>query len=494
MPTHKIAFAGTDGRTLLSAVVASGKNQNDYQGMVVRGNPAMQKWAEWMDWPVQFVDTDDNSADSYAKALARSQPDWVMPMPEGLLFNGVVDRIRDNGFSSQVIGLDASAAFIEGDKIECKRALGERIPFAPEWVVVDAKDWQCVKAVVLRYLRDFGGAVLKYPYSAGGKGARVIQDGWELASVYKDLLADYKKDYKQFHGNREWPLLIESRMAGFEISFTALIDGNGNYAMLPTALDYPGRFEGPPGGSNPVTGGMGSVSPHPLETPALMDMAAKQIIEPFIEVAREKGFLRPCVIYPGCFVSFVSDPVTGRMEPDLIRVCEINIRPGEPEWQPIVRRVANLGELIRATGNNQLHQVQPKVRDGQVSICIALVTGPGGLDGQKGYPWSVTKHEPMEIDAAYLKKKNIQLIPSAMGWSEEKGFYSDGTRVGFLNANGQVKDGQTKAEVADKLQNKILNTFDNHKVRVVPREDRNGNRLDLRRDIGQDFNLAEQLQ
>ena len=56
-----------------------------------------------------------------------------------------------------------------------------------------------------------------------------------------------------FGGKGNWPLLIESLMSGVEISFTILVDKNGNFQILPTAMDYPERFEGPAGKKNPIT-------------------------------------------------------------------------------------------------------------------------------------------------------------------------------------------------------------------------------------------------
>ena len=57
---------------------------------------------------------------------------------------------------------------------------------------------------------------------------------------------------------------------------------------------------------------------------------------------------------------------------------------------------------IEATAEGSLADIYPEVRDNQVALCIALVTGPGGPDGQKGYPWSCTKGEPVEIDFNYM--------------------------------------------------------------------------------------------
>jgi phosphoribosylamine--glycine ligase len=100
----------------------------------------------------------------------------------------------------------------------------------------------------------------------------------------------------------------------------------------------------------------------------------------------------------------------------------------------------------------------------------------------------------MEIDFKYMKRKGIQMIPSAMSFSEADGlFKSDGTRVAFLNANATVKPDASRGEVANRLRSKLTAAFDNGKIRVIPRENPDGNRLDIRRDIGTNYMIAEQL-
>lgn len=495
----KIAFAGTDGRTLLSALVtatATSDNHDEvFGGVVIRGTPSMPEFCRIMDWPVEFVATASNSVEDYARAiiaaLKEGKIDFILPMPESLLFEGLVDAVAQAGFGDQILGLNQSGAFIEGDKIECKKLCRDAgIPVAASWNEVEARDYQGILSTCLNYIHNYGGAVLKYPYSAGGKGARIILNSWEIREVYDGLIRDYKADYKKLYGSKgTWPLLIESLMSGVEISFTMLVDRNGNFQILPTAMDYPERFEGPAGKKNPITGGMGAVSPHPLETPELIEMAGSVIARPLIQSMKEKNILRPCVLYPGCFVSMDSE-----MRPTMIRVSEINIRPGEPEAQPVIRRLRNLGVLIRATLEGNLNAVEPEVRTDQLAMCSALVTGPGGPDGQKGYPWSCTRGEPVEIDYKYMKRKGIQVIPSAMMCSpDENGFKSDGTRVAFLNINMTVKPDESRGQAADRSRNKLLAAFDNGKIRVIPREDANGNRLDLRRDIGFHYIEAERI-
>ena len=493
----KIAFAGTDGRTLLWAYVTSTATSeihwDTYEGFVVRGTPAMPAMVNQLNWPVTFIPTASNSVDDYAaaiiEALSQNRVDYVVPMPEGLLFDGLVDKVNEAGFGDRIMGLAKAGAFIEGDKLACKKLCMEAgIAVADNWAEVDARDYDSVLQFCLDYIDRFGGAVLKYPYSAGGKGARVIHTSWQIREVYDTLMNDYRANYKKLFRKNRWPLLIESLMAGIEISFTLLVDGNGAYQILPTSMDYPERFAAPPGPDNPITGGTGAVSPHPMETPELMRMAGETIAEPLIAIMQKKGILRPSILYPGCFVSF-----NELGQPTRIRVSEINIRPGEPEAQPVARRLRNLGPMIAAAMEGRLDEVPPEVRDEQVAICIALMTGPGGPDGQKGYPWSCTRGEVVEIDLKYLNRKGIQLIPSAMAFMDDAVYKSDGTRVAFINANATVKEGAVRGEVADRLARKLLAAYKNGKVRVIPREDANGNRLALREDIGHCFALSEKI-
>ena len=137
----------------------------------------MPSFAEKMGWPVGFIPTADNTVPAYVEALngafEREDLDMALVMPEALLFDGLVDQIATAGFGDRIIGLNKAGAFIEGDKIACKRFCHEaKIPVAPAWAEVDARDFRAVAGVCLDYLHDHGGAVLKYPYSAGGKGSR----------------------------------------------------------------------------------------------------------------------------------------------------------------------------------------------------------------------------------------------------------------------------------------------------------------------------------
>ena len=496
MNTTRIAFAGTDGRSCLGAYIVSTatseSSTSKFEGSVIRGTPGMVEYARQNNWPITFLPTDDNSTDAYARTVIQSLGqgliDYVVPMPEALLFDGLVDRVEKAGFGDRIAGHTKKSSFMEGDKISCRK-WGERhgVPGAPQWREVDAKDYSSVLEYCLKLFDVYGGAVLKFPYSAGGKGARVITSPWQIRTTYDQLMSDYEGKYKAMFRGSNWPLLIESRMAGIEISLTILVDSKGNFQVLPTALDYPERFPGLPGKDNPITGGMGSISPHPMETEDLIKMARTLIAEPIVRGMKKDSFLRPCILYPGCIISFDHN-----MRPKGMRVCEINIRPGEPEFQAVARRTRNLGALIEAMFSGSLDKVKPNVREDQISMTIALVTGPGGPKGQKGYPWSVTKFEPMEIDTSYLRKRGIFFLPSAMTHQQDR-FLSDGTRVAYLLGNTAVKSDTTKTIAARQLRQKLMLAHEAKKVRVVPREDQQGDRLVVRADIGEHYQLSEEL-
>ncbi|MFZ2089877.1 MAG: hypothetical protein WAU47_15010, partial [Desulfobaccales bacterium] len=194
----RIGYVGTDGRSLLAALDTSRATSELYagsfEGLVVRGTPSMPPWAEKMQWPVRFIPTRSNSLEDYAQALIGAfqsgELDIAFVMPESLIFQGLVDRVAEAGYGDKIIGPDSRGAFIEADKIACKHLCQEAgIPVAPAWTEVDARDYGAVLRTCLEYLHDFGGVVLKYPYSAGGKGARIILNSWEIRDFYNLLIS-----------------------------------------------------------------------------------------------------------------------------------------------------------------------------------------------------------------------------------------------------------------------------------------------------------------
>ena len=76
MTKTSIGFVGTDGRSFLAALetsrAVSDLYPGDYQGVVVRGTPAMPPFAHRLKWPVGFIPVAENTAEAYAEALIRA--------------------------------------------------------------------------------------------------------------------------------------------------------------------------------------------------------------------------------------------------------------------------------------------------------------------------------------------------------------------------------------------------------------------------------------
>ncbi|UCD90363.1 MAG: hypothetical protein JSW04_02690 [Desulfobacterales bacterium] len=526
MAKKTIGFVGPDGRTYMCAYTVSTVESEKYTGAIIKGmtgmGPIMDAVRGKKKWTMKILPVEGSSVENYKqvilKAFQDGDIDYAVIMPEDLLYEGLVNELIEAGYGDQIIGLTKEAAFIEGDKVKAKIWMERAgVPVAP-FNVADAKNLLQIKEIVIDYMRNHGGAVIKYPYSAGGKGARPVFRVEDILDVWNILLKDYSKNYKLLHGDDQWPLLIEAWKSEIEISFTSLVDKNGNFQILPTAMDYPLRFEGPPSQTNPVTGGMAAIGMHPAETPELLKMVGDKVIHPFVEEMKKGGILRPCILYPGCRVSI--DPFSGK--PVDILVYEMNVRAGEPEMQVVSRRLKNLGELTVAALEGRLDAVEPDVRSDQISICLALVTGPGGPRGQKGYPDSYTKFEPIDINFKSLAKRGILMVPSNVSWDEDsQRLVSDGSRVFYLSKNATVKPEQKRGEAAETLRNTLLQAFDQGLVRVIPREAeetfeaaeilyqqgnipkaefekaemtfKKANRLDLRRDPGRIYEEWDQL-
>ena len=71
----KIGFAGTDGRTYLSAYTVSTATSDlykgSYTGVVIRGTSSMPEFAKILNIPIEFIETKDNSVESYSQAIEK---------------------------------------------------------------------------------------------------------------------------------------------------------------------------------------------------------------------------------------------------------------------------------------------------------------------------------------------------------------------------------------------------------------------------------------
>lgn len=234
--------------------------------------------------------------------------------PEAPLALGLADRLRAEG--KVVFGPGRAAAQVEASKAFSK-ALMERagVPTAASRTLTD------LRAALDYVARHPEPLVVKASGLAAGKGAIVCATRLEARKAVQAMLGDGA------FGEAGRVVVIEEFMPGEELSLLAITNGAG-IVLLPPAQDHKRLGEGDTG---PNTGGLGAYSPVALATPALLERATHQVLEPMLAELARQGAPYTGVLYAGLMIG-----------PDgSIRVVEFNCRLGDPEAQavlPLVER------------------------------------------------------------------------------------------------------------------------------------------------------------
>jgi len=267
---------------------------------------------------------------------------------------GFVDELRRAGH--QVIGPTAAAAALEASKCRGKRFCVEHGIPVPEHQaftgVAEAKAW-------IRSL-PYPCVVKADGLTADGDGSVVCSTGAEAEAAVDELAA------------RGWlPLVIEERVTGPEISVFALLDGTGA-VVLPTAMDYKRTLDGDQGKN---CDGMGSIAPHPADSPRLREMLRATLVEPLVRGLQAERLDFTGFVYLGAVLT-ARGPV----------VLEINARFGDSEAEAVLPGLRdNFTGLCRTVLAGRLGQREVR-HDGRVRCSVALVQGQLAGDGQEACP------------------------------------------------------------------------------------------------------------
>jgi phosphoribosylamine--glycine ligase len=251
--------------------------------------------------------------------------DFALVTNAGALANGVVDYFHEHQIP--VIGPDKQAARLEASKAYGKRLCAKyNIPVADFAVFADPDE-------AMDYVRQVGyQVVVKADGLCDGNGSFVCDTVDDALQAIDRIMI--QKDFGE-SGNQ---VVIEKRLFGAELLLFAILDGK-NFLLLPTALDYPKSDDGDQG---VICGGMGSISPHPLEDMFSMDQVVVQVLEPLMECIKGENLNFTGVIYVGCM-----------LVGDQPYVLEINARMGDPEAESIL----------------------PKIESDFASICMSILDG-----------------------------------------------------------------------------------------------------------------------
>ncbi len=281
----------------------------------------------------------------------REGVDLTVVGPEAPLVAGVVDTFRDAGL--KIFGPTRAAAQLEGSKAFAKDFLARhRIPTASYRVFTEAEP-------ALAYVRTHGAPiVVKADGLAAGKGVIVAQTVAQAEAAILDMLGG------QF-GAAGARVVIEAFLAGEEASFIVMVDGHHILPMA-TSQDHKARDDGDTG---PNTGGMGAYSPAPVVTPAIADTVMQTIIEPTVRGMALDGLPYTGFLYAGLMID----------DHGHARVLEFNCRFGDPETQPIMRRLdSDLVDLIEAAISGQLDCIAARWNpQAAVGVVMAAAGYPG---------------------------------------------------------------------------------------------------------------------
>jgi phosphoribosylamine--glycine ligase len=132
------------------------------------------------------------------------------------------------------------------------------------------------------------------------------------------------------------PVVVEEFLDGDELSLLAICDGQTALPLAP-ARDFKRIGDGDTG---PNTGGMGSYSPVPEVSGALVEQIRSTVHQPVVDELARRGTPFHGVLYAGLMLTAAGP-----------RVLEFNVRFGDPETQAVLPRLrSDLLELMqRAT-------------------------------------------------------------------------------------------------------------------------------------------------
>ena len=296
--------------------------------------------------------------------------------PEAPLAAGVVDEFRAHGL--KIFGPTKAAAQLESSKAFSKAFMQRHgIPTA-------AYDTFTDPVAAHAYIDKLGAPiVIKADGLAAGKGVVVAMTLEEAHAAVDFMLVDNNFGVQHNEGGAR--VVIEEFLAGEEASFIVLVDGK-NVCALATSQDHKRLKDGDEG---PNTGGMGAYSPAPVVTADVYGRAMREIILPTVRGMEKDGVPFTGFLYAGLMIDGQGQPKT----------LEFNTRMGDPETQPILRRLkTDFVDVLLAATDGRLDQVELEW-DRRTALGVVMAAA--------GYPESPRKGDlisglPAEADDAMV--------------------------------------------------------------------------------------------
>lgn len=341
------------------------------------------------------VDISGTDIPRLLKFAKKEQIDLTVVGPEVPLVLGITDEFQKAGL--RVFGPSKKAAELEGSKSFAKEMMRRaNVPTADFRVFTNA-------AEAISYIEERNEGdrfVIKADGLAAGKGVTVCANNDEARDTIKRMLIQ-----REF-GDAGLRIVVEDRLEGEEASLLAFVDGS-TIVPLESAQDHKAAYDGDKG---PNTGGMGAYSPTPIVNSDIVDVVVEKILVPIVHEMNKDG--RP---FRGCLYAGLMLTAQGP------KVLEFNVRLGDPETQAVLMRLkSDLAQVMLATAEGKLDQIEPLEWDPRPSLCVVMASG--------GYPGEYEKGLP------------IRGLEEAAGVPETKVFHAGTRQVGdkIVNDGGRV--------------------------------------------------------
>lgn len=307
---------------------------------------------------VPVPDADLTDPEHLANLCERIGADLVVVSHTDALTRGAVEVIRARGIPT--VGPTAATVRLESSKSAMKAFCNRHDLPTADWCAFDDRE------VAKSYARR-----AKYPLVVKADGLCACGDGAVVCDNREGALGAIDRlSNQEFYGEAGQRIILEEFLEGQELSLFALLTGE-TATIFPTAMDYKRRYDR---GRGPNCDGMGSVSPHPLETPGLIRTLEHRIVRPFLA-----GLRRDALDYRG-FVYFGLILTTRGP-----KILEINVRFGDSEAEAVFPRILSpLSPMLAHAAVGRPILDKPSV-SGMVCVSVALIQGP--VPGEAGSGW-----------------------------------------------------------------------------------------------------------
>ena len=339
--------------------------------------------------------------------------DLVVPGPELPLVLGLVDRLEAAGI--RTFGPTAAAARLEGSKAFAKAFCSRHgIPTA-SFRTFTADQADAARA----HVRAHGvPVVVKADGLAAGKGVTV-------AATVDEALAALDDAFGGAFGDAGKTVVIEDCLIGEEASLFALVDGS-HVLEFGTAQDHKRAGEGDTG---PNTGGMGAYAPAPGMTPALIERAMAEIVQPTVAGMAAEGTPYRGVLYAGLMLTAAGP-----------RLLEYNVRFGDPECQALLPRLmTDIGQLLQGAAEGVLGHMDLRWYPEHV---MAVVMAARGYPGDYGRGTEIRR-----LDAA-AEVEGVTIFHAGTRIEDGRVLASGGRVLNVTGSGATLEEARSRAYAA----------------------------------------------